>query len=266
MGRGEERNKYGVSVRLDTESHVTVLTSASSGRPFINDVWKKIVSSILGIDNSLIRFETCDTSLVPDSGPSCFSRNVAVISRLLERCCQTIQKKRFRNPLPIEVKRVYRLPPGYRWNEHTFSGKPFLSLSWGAAVIEVELDPLSLETLLKGIWIVADCGRLFSKVWARQTIAAETLRVLDLITASPNEPDNLSWQTSKIRMENISSLPLVSIDFIGNQAKTNPGGIGELAANLIPGAYNSAVSQATSCYIDTLPINPPSIYSVMEEP
>ncbi len=264
-GRSEEKGGYAVSVSLDTESKVTIRTSIISGKEYIEEIWKNNAGRILGIDNSLITIAKRDTSQVVDSGPSIGSRTIAIVTKLIDRCCQTIQKKRFRNPLPIEEKRSFRLPKSQHWDERTFTGKPFPYLSWGAAVVEVELDPVFLKPLIKGIWMVADCGKLYDEKKASASISAEILQVLDWISSAPYNPDKLSWLNYTFSTTGTFELPLISIDFISTGKKTAAGGIGDLPSNLLPAAYISAVSQATGYYIDTLPITPDRIYAYMEE-
>lgn len=264
-GRGEQKGKYSVSVRLDTESTVTILSSAVSGQDYIFDVWKKTASAILGIDQSLITIEHANSEIVPDSGPSLLSRNVTIITRLIERCCQTIQKKRFRNPLPIEVKRSYRATSKTKWNEESFTGRPFSSLSWGSMVVEVEVDPIYLEVKLRGIWMVVDCGTVYNKMWVEKVLSAETMHVLDWVTSRPIIPDQPWWINRSFDIGNFTRLPVLSIDFITGAKRGEAGGIGELPANLLPAAYISAVSQATGYYIDTLPLYPARLHDFIEE-
>jgi CO/xanthine dehydrogenase Mo-binding subunit len=264
-GRREEKGAYSVSVSLDTESKVTIKTSTISGKEYIDEIWKNNASRILGIDSSLITVAKRDTSLVVDTGPSIGSRNIAIVTKLIDRCCQTIQKKRFRNPLPIEVKRSFRLPKSHHWDERTFVGKPFPYLSWGAAVVEVEVDPVFLKPSIKGIWMVADCGELYDEKKASASVSAEILQVLDWISSAPYHPDKLSWLNYTFSTTGTFELPLISIDFISTSKKTSAGGVGDLPSNLLPAAYISAVSQATGYYIDTLPITPDRIHAYQEE-
>ncbi|MEW5817316.1 MAG: xanthine dehydrogenase family protein, partial [Spirochaetota bacterium] len=131
IGAGEERAPYSVIVRLEADSRLTLLTSGVSISGMAYTMWKRVAEQILGIPLENIDLEAVDTSLVPDSGPSILSRNIIIIAKLIERGCQAIQKKRFRSPLPIEIKRIYHLPSSHKWNGKNFTGTPFPSLSWG---------------------------------------------------------------------------------------------------------------------------------------
>jgi CO/xanthine dehydrogenase Mo-binding subunit len=188
-----------------------------------------------------------------------------VISKLIERCCQTIAKRRFRDPLPIEVKRSFRLPKTFRWDERSFSGKPFPYLSWGAAVVEVEVDTLCLKPVLKGIWLALDCGKLYDERTAHKSVIADTLHVLDWISSKTFDYNKHSWTNYTFDQAGTFGPPHIRIDFLSTQKQPGYGGIGDLAANLIPAAFTSAVSQATGYYIDSLPVYPELIYQYMEE-
>ena len=65
------------------------------------------------------------------------SRNAIVYTKLIDQCCAIIQKKRFREGLPITETKSYRRRTGAEWDEEKMTGTPFSSPSWAAAVVEV---------------------------------------------------------------------------------------------------------------------------------
>ena len=176
MGKVEENEKYTVSARLNKDGSLLILTSAVPENFQTADLWMEIAGEILDIETENIRIETTSTSLVPDSGPSLFSRNITVITQLIEKCCDAIKKSRFRLPLPIEVKRSYRLPRTKGWDPESFSGTPFPTVSWGAAAVETETDPISLETSVRGVWMSVDCGKIIDHDMARAELENEIYR------------------------------------------------------------------------------------------
>ena len=97
-----------VAVRLEADGSVLLRASSVPGSQAIRDNWKNQCSTILGVQAAAVKLEAIDTDLVPDSGPSTLSRNVTLITRLIEQACTAIQRKRFRSALPIEVRRSAR--------------------------------------------------------------------------------------------------------------------------------------------------------------
>jgi len=235
----DEATAYSIVLRLDDNEKLHLLTSAIPGSKGTREFWKEIAGSILGIDTENVIVEAINSSLVPDSGPSILSHNVSVIPRLIERACQGIQKRRFRSPLPIEVKRTIK-PAGSE------SGHPS---SWGGAVVELDVHPHSYEVGLRGIWITIDCGRVINRESAVATIESGVLHSLEWLGAG---------------LSGLPVVPRIFIEFVDSGKKNPPAGIGELAASMIPAAYSSALSQAAGYYIDSIPLQPEKIFGYKE--
>ena len=250
--------KFSVSVRLDNDEKVSVRTSSVPAFPRTREIWKEIASGILQVDNEHIDITSLDTSKVPDSGPALFSNNVTVIPRLIEQCCQAIQKKRFRAPLPIEIKRTFRLPANRTWDRESFQGQPFISLSWASAVVEVEMDPVGMIPEINNVWMVVDCGRIIDPEYARSVVESSIYRAFncfnrnDGTTGRDEIPGAGNWYRG-------NPLP-VRIEFIESMEK-QPGGLGNLAENTIPAAFISAVNQASGTRITSLPFYPENLLS-----
>lgn len=262
MGKVEENEKYTVSAKLDKEGSLSIFTSAVPENFQTASLWREIAGNILDIEPDDIKIETTTTRLVPDSGPSLFSRNITIITQLIDKCCNAIKKSRFRHPLPIEVKRSYRLPRTNGWDPESFTGTPFPVVSWGAAVVETETNPITLETSIRGIWFAADCGKIMNEALARADIESEIYNSITNSTVSP--------PAAKYGKKGIPLTPLrparrfpVIIKFLESKEK-KPGGIGELPDSLIPAALTEAVSMSLKIDINTLPTTPDILYRLIE--
>ncbi|MBI9108312.1 MAG: xanthine dehydrogenase family protein [Spirochaetales bacterium] len=251
MGKVEENEKYTVSARLDNDDKLSIMTSAVPENFQTAMLWKEIAGKILEIVPADIKIETTDTSLVPDSGPSLFSRNITIIIQLIEKCCNAIKKSRFRLPLPIEVKRSFRLPRTNGWNPETFSGNPFPVVSWGAAVVETETDPINLTTLVRGVWFAADCGKILNRELAEAEIESEIYRS---ITSSTIKPPVKKYTEKGIPLTPAQPAMNISITtkFIDSK-ELKSGGLGELPDSLVPSALLEAISTAMNTKLTSLP-------------
>ncbi len=256
VGRGEERSSSSVVARLDADGSLLILTSAVSVEGMAERAWIDAASRILGIEKKRVVVAESRTDSVPDSGPSALSRNVTIVRELVESCCNAVVRKRFRAALPIEVKRTYRPPRAGRWDEERRTGFRFPSLSWGAAVVETEVDPITLETSIRGIWTAISCGAVLDPRAARRTIENGVFHALWWCTS-----DHAS-----ARRPRVLAIPPISVDFLPGGPKGFAGGIEELAGSVIPSAYVSAVAQATGRYFDALPITPELVHRYTEEP
>lgn len=262
MGKVEENEKYTVSARLDKDGSLSIFTSAVPENFQTSSLWKEIAGTILEIDPSDVKIETTSTSLVPDSGPSLFSRNITIITQLIEKCCNAIKKSRFRLPLPIEVKRSFRLPNTNGWDPETFRGNPFPIVSWGAAVVETETNPITLETSIRGVWFAADCGKIMNTELARAEVESEIFRS---VISSTMKPPVQRYAKNGIPLTPVQPENHFQIhtEFL-NSRETKPGGIGELPDSLIPAALSEALSMGLDIKLKNLPSTSDSLFQQIE--
>ncbi|MDC7124582.1 MAG: xanthine dehydrogenase family protein [Spirochaetales bacterium] len=261
-GKVEQNGRYSVSVRLEMDGSLIIYTSAIPDNMHTAELWCNLAGNILEIDSENVRIETADTELVPDSGPSLYSRNITVITQLIERCCNAIKKSRFRRPLPIEIKRTYRTPATTGWEPESFNCKPFSTISWGAVAVETETDPITLMTDIRGIWFAADCGKIINEETAKAEVENEIYRS---VMNSMVKPPVFSYLKQNIPLTPVKSSIFfpVDIEFIKSR-ETKPGGIGELPDSLIPAALSEAISMALNTEIKNLPSNPKSLFRQIE--
>ncbi len=258
LGKGENRENYAVTVRLEKDGRLGIMTSGVTESSVPLHFWKLRAQEILGIPIEKIHIERPDTSIVPNSGPSTLSRNTTVITRLIERCCMTIQKRRFRDPLPIEVKSSSRLPRTFAWDHTNFEGLPFVSLSWAGVVTELELNTISREPRIRGLWICVDGGRIIDEDMARANIEADVLCSLGWI-----QHEDIVFENGRIppegflsyKIPSLHAFPPFTLEFLPYDAKTQVKGIGELTLASLPASYLSALSQCLGKRVTVIPLN-----------
>ncbi len=266
MGDRETRHGGSVVVRLETDGSAILRTSAVPGSRVVVASWRSVVGEILGLDPSHVTIENSDTATTPDSGPSTLSRNVVIISRLVEQACTAIQKRRFRSPLPIEVRRSFRPGRTSSFAIETLEGSPFARAAHGASVVEVTVDPITFESTVENVWLAVDVGRILDEAEARRSLEMSIYQALEwatheIVVYRHGAIDSRSY----LAYRNISEpvLPRIHVEFLSSSEK-NPEGIGELPQSCIPAALASAVSQATGRYMDRLPTNPALIHDYLE--
>ncbi|MFW5786103.1 MAG: xanthine dehydrogenase family protein molybdopterin-binding subunit [bacterium] len=268
VGRGEDEISVSVRIRLDQEGVATVYNSAVSEGESLHTIWAGRIAEALNLSREDVRFADTDTAEVPDSGPSFLSRNITVITRALDLACAALRKRRFRDPLPIEVSRSYRIPRTLTWNRRTVSGKPFGNLSRAAAVIEVSANPSTLETHVRGIWLAVFAGNILDPNGARKKLEMSVYQAMGW--AASEALDYQSGVLAPHAYEQYapdlwSQYPPISIDFVGDLEKLPSLGLEELPFNCVPAAYAAAVTQATGHYIDRIPATPALLRSYLEE-
>ncbi|GAB1484345.1 hypothetical protein MASR2M78_31630 [Treponema sp.] len=258
LSYGADKGNYSVELTLEKDGSLEIKTSAVSGSRSAADLWRGVAAELLSLDDKQVRIAENRTDMVPDSGPSSLSRNIAIITKLIERCCVAIRKQRFRDPLPITIKRTYRAPKSVSWEGLKMEGNPFALFSWAASVVELEVDPLDYCAKVRGVYLAVDGGRILSESKARSSLEIASHHALswasrEMITKTPLAYD----------MAAPSEAPKVTIDFAWNDTLSSKG-IGELPFACIPAAYAQALSQALDSSFDSLPILPIDIRNAVE--
>jgi len=117
---------------------------------------RKIVAQALDIPVTRVKHIYPDTDSCPDSGPTVASRTVMIVGQLLLDCAREI--KECWHEAEVTIDRQYVYPINLQWDKEIMQGNAYPEYSWGANVVEVEIDPLTCAPLVTGIWSVYDIG------------------------------------------------------------------------------------------------------------
>ncbi|MDR3283550.1 MAG: xanthine dehydrogenase family protein molybdopterin-binding subunit [Treponema sp.] len=201
----------------------------------IQAIWTRIASEELKVPLEKIRiqgdFEYGKEPHIPEHSFD----NIGVMVSLLRKCCGALQKQRFRKPLPIRVTQTITTAQRKAWNQKEFIGVPFFSASTGAAAVELEVDPYTYCVTIRHIWIVIDCGEIFSPDEAVRTIKTTARQAL--ATLIPTQVFNSTD---------------ITISFIKQDGEARQ--IGNLIYRILPASYANALSQALCASISVLPL------------
>lgn len=266
LNNGTVNGNFSVEATLEKNGKLEIRTSAVCGSRETAALWRRVAAETLTLEASDVYIASNRTDSAPDSGPSSLSRNVAVVTRLIERCCVAIRKQRFRDPLPITVKRGMRNAHGFGWDGKKGASSPFSLFSWGASVVEVEIDPVLYVPHIRGIWLCVDGGKILSERKARSSLENAVIHALGWASCERIEPSEGAFsagEPSHYDLAGASSAPPVKIDFLWADSSV-PKGIGELPFSCVPAAFAQAVSQAAGAPFDAIPLDPRSIRDALE--
>lgn len=253
---GIDRNICTVELTLEKSGSLEIRTSMISAAPEYGDIWRNIAAEILSVDAAGVKIIPPDTASVPDSGPSCLSRNIAVIAGLVERAATAIRKQRFREALPITVRRSCRPAKEKNWEGKPFDQNAFSPLSWAAAVVETEVDARDYCPKVRGIWLGVDGGKILSEKGARRAITFSAVQALSWASRETVSYIDGRIPDSQIYSYDLMSpaeIPPVHIDFLWGDTAL-PKGIGELPFHCVPAAYAQALSQAMDYPFEEIPL------------
>jgi len=265
---GEDKGLYGVEVTLTKDGFLEIKTSITSAEEDYVKIWVKIAGDVLSIEEGKIRLIT---EQAPDGGPSCASRNITALTRLVEKCCQAIRKQRFHDPLPITVRRSSKPLYGTLWQNRFLprEGKNmdisgFSKLGMAACVVEVSIDLVECIPQIRGIWLAVDGGKIISENRARRNITRGATQALGWAFSENIEYSEGALPKAKYDKFVISScldIPVLGIEFM-SAGSSETKGIGELPFTCIPAAFLQAVSQAMDHCYKNIPLRRKEIWEI----
>jgi CO/xanthine dehydrogenase Mo-binding subunit len=265
---GDAPNSYTVEATLEKDLSLVIRTSAAACNSGVRDIWRRTAALLLDLSPEAVSVSPPDTDKVPNSGPATLSRGVTVVNHLVEKACENIQKRRFRDPLPLTARSVYRMPKPIKWEEGKVVGSPFETAAWGGAVVEVELDPWTLEPRPLGVWLCVEGGLIVSPERAASALRSGAVDALGLCarerlalsSGSVSDDDYFAYG-----LLSPSELPPIRVELCEPDKRSKSKGIGELPIDTIPPAYLAAVAQAVGAPFHSLPISPEELIALEEE-
>ncbi len=250
-----------ITVQLNQDGTADLFCTIPTPTLRLHLAWRQLVAQELGIEIDAVSLEWTCISNQHDSGPRLFSRGVSLVPRAIVQACQAIQKQRFREPLPITVRRAMRPGKAARTPADALR-------SIAATAIEAVLHPGSMEIDVRSVTMVIYAGRILDRGMAEAELRRGIYHALNwtlhesLLDAElVSEPETLRTYSTAFR----GAVPAIRIVFMNQIKKDGPVGIGELPFNTVPAALVSALSQATGLYLDSLPVRPAHILRQLQE-
>lgn len=229
---------------------------------------RKIVAYTLRIPIADVIYENPDTNRVPDSGPTAASRTIVIVGKLLEEAAVEMRRK-WNNSLQFEVEKVYKPAEGIKWNDEKLEGNAYTSYSWGANVVEVEVNPITLQVKVKGIWGVYDIGKAIDEKIIRgqiegglvQGLGYGSMEFMDISRGGIIQNDLLKYMIPCSK-----EFSKIKIKLIDNPYPNGPfgaKGAGELPFVGAAPAFALAVEDALGKHIKELPVTPEYLMKVV---
>ncbi|MCG8480901.1 MAG: molybdopterin-dependent oxidoreductase [Spirochaetales bacterium] len=259
-GMTGDKEAGAVSVRLEQDGTARLFCSLPTPTPKLVVAWRAIVAQELGIDLDSVVLDNRYETEQQDSGPRLFSRGVSVVPRAIQSACQAIQKQRFRDPLPIQVRRTIRTSRAMRTPADALH-------SVGAATIETLLIPSSMEIEVRSVTLAVYAGRIMDRGSAEAELRRGIYQALSwtLHDAWDGREGERSSAEKGYDTSFRGRPPRIKIIFGNPIRKDGPTGIGELPFLTVPAAVVSALSQASGLYLDRIPIRPAQILRMLQE-
>ncbi|MBI9094474.1 MAG: molybdopterin-dependent oxidoreductase [Sphaerochaeta sp.] len=226
-----------VQVQLNPNNKVECNTSFYTNGAS-SEIWKQIICEELGVEKGNISFPNDEQEML-DSGPSVLSANSGRMPQQIQRACTQIKEKRFVQPLPICESVLNARMGGAK-------GSLFLSNSWVALALELEIQAVTLQPMVRNIWITISTGKVFDEHALRS-------KIRQTIVSTLREGGAL-----------LSSDKSFTIDIVikeeGDQVSSS---VTSALKGLATAAYVSALQQALGSHIPKVPVTGEIILDVM---
>lgn len=270
-GDGEQKIIKGrVKLRKDENDRVEILVAQIDMGQGPKTTFRKVVGTILGIEPTEIDYDNPDTDKVPDSGPTVASRTMMVVGYLLQQAARQL-KAEWKPGEAQEVETHYTMPPGMSWDQENLSGDAYAAYGWGVNVVEVEVDPVSWEPEVTGVWGVYDVGVPIDERVVNGQIQGGMSQALGYGSLEKLEVDGEGVFKQRTMADYIVA---TSLDFPRTHASTldNPyefgpfgaKGMGEMVHNGGHAAYCAAVEQAVGRDCHQIPLTPERLLEIMQ--
>jgi CO/xanthine dehydrogenase Mo-binding subunit len=268
-----------------------------------------IAAQALGLPLASVRHRHPDTGRVPDSGPTVASRTTMIVGRILIRACSDMLKnlthalarelgcdpgevlldgegfargkrrlgsltecarQHLRKIGPLRGTATYQPPPGHTWDEEAYRGDAYKAYSWGADVVEVEVDSATLEVRPVKATVVVEIGRAINPVLAVGQIEGGTVQALGWGTMEEIKLSGGRYLNDRMATYIIPTAldaPDMEVAIAEEPYARGPfgaKGLGELPMDGGAPALAAAIDDATGLFATELPITPERLWAALQ--
>jgi len=243
------------------------VSSAEIGQGVLTTL-RKIVAHTLEIPMERVRHDYPDSDQCPNSGPTVASRTVMIVGKLLQDAAGELKERWHEES--CEVYRTFHFPDHLSWDNATFTGNAYPEYSWGGNRVEVEVDPVTGEVRVLGVWAVYDIGTPIDETIVRGQIEGGIVQGL-----AYGGMERLTAREGVLRQASLADyliptaldVPWIESRLIHNPFQGGPfgaRGLGELTLIGAAPALALAVRNAIGREIRELPVIPELIREAMQ--
>ncbi len=269
-GKGEEIIQGTATVRKLAEDRAEILVSNVEMGQGAQTTLRKIVATTLELPIENIDYPNPDTDRVPDSGPTVASRTVIIVGHLLESAAKELKARWDENEV-LSVSKSYRHPSYIQWDQDKLQGDAYPAYSWGVVAVEVEVDTLTYETAIKGVWAVHDVGVAIDEDIIRGQIEGGILQGLGYASIEVMDTENGAYRQRSFTdyiIPTAVDAPKIESELVDNPYEYGPFGAkcaGELPIAGAAPAYAAAVGHALGIPVHEIPAKPETLIKRVEK-
>ena len=250
---GGEQDRSLMRLVFDHNKKLRVASSQASDQQAA--LWARTAARLLDIPAGDVVLEPVDTSESPDSGGATGSRIETILNDLVAQGCRAIANQRLKRLPPIQITRSMRRLTHALWSPASPHGQAYYGLCWEATVVEMEIDPITFQAHVRGLWTTLE-GDADGRDEATQAyVEGSALYNLDYLLFDKGRYVENAW-VEAVPGEHpalgVLDLPEVHLNVLDRGKH----GFGDLAVVGVAPAGAAAMEQATGLRIAAAPFTP----------
>lgn len=256
-----------VGLIKDENGKFEILVSSAEIGQGASTTLRKIAAAALNEDISNIIYNYPDTKFVPDSGPTVASRTILIVGRLIHDICLDMLPLKSKAE-KIILEREFSYPKDLSWNQDTFEGDAYISYSFGANIVELEIDPITYTVSILNLYAVYDIGQIIDPLIVEGQVEGGFIQGLSYGLMENIESKNgvfLQKNFTDYIIPTSKDFPKIKMDFISSSEPAGPfyaKGLGELSFVGVPSSLAIAIRQALKKKITHQPMIPEYLMEV----
>lgn len=296
-GSGELTLNSRAAIDLHPDGTVEILVANTEMGQGMITALSQIVADRLNIPIEMVRCPLPDTSNVPNSGPTVASRTTMIVGRILLLCCEeliTMIRKEYGEDIKIEkgtvsllrsrqrvkfrdvalrlnrygrvyIEKQYDFPPDQVWDEENYKGTAYPVYSWGAIVVEVEINKYTFEVTPVNLWTVYEIGKAINPRAAIGQLEGGSIQALGYGLLERCELKDGRFLQNRLQTyiiptsEDVPEMRTEILEIPYSRGPFGAKGLGELPHNGVAPAIRNAVLNALGLEINEIPITPERI-------
>jgi len=287
-GDGERRMSSPVEARLTDDGRIDVRTAMVDMGQGCDTIFVQMACEASGLAPDDLLFVPVDTDEVPDSGPTVASRTTLVVGRTMAEAVVALRERvlaatdeadgSFRERAVRfladggERTLVHRYaPPDWqRFDESTYRGAAYPTYGWGADVVEVEVDPDTLQAHPVHVTAVCDVGKAIHPTLCRGQVEGGTLQAVGWGLLEEVKLDRGRYLNDRLAtyliptFEDAPDLDVELVEVPWGEGIFGAKGVGELPMDGGAPAAVAAVENATGLEVDAIPATPERLLAARE--
>ena len=289
-GSGEVFLASRVALDLTRRGEIRVLTASTEIGQGTITAFTDLAARTLGVPPAWVRVERADTGLVPNSGPTVASRTCMIVGSLVARAALRLRERIVDAagrvpPTHAEMARVarqlcgsepalrfeeqYDPPADVQWDEDTYRGDAYPVYGYGATVVDLEVDRLSLEVRVRRLTTAVDVGHALNPRLVEGQVMGGVTQALGyalLENAVYRDGVLQNPQLTNYIIPTALDTPPLDVLIVCRPYSRGPlgaKGVGELPMDIPAPAVAAAIHDATGRLLTELPILPERILEAL---